>query len=490
MISLAASFALVILLLSVKLWLKKKNGKNILGGAHFSSVFEAKNSGLFAEEGIVLGKAFGKILKLPGFESVLVTAPTGAGKTTSIAIPNLIEWKGSGIFNDLKGELFEKTAQYRQEKLGNDCYRFAPTDAELNTHRYNPFFYVSENPNLRIRDLQLIAETLIPADRTDGGFWCNSSREMFLMLSLYLLETKGTPTLAEMSDLSRKSNFIGWLREIIKEKVVENTVFEQCANSLLSADPEKTQKNILKDFHSRMNLLVDPLIRHATSGNDFDLRELRRKKMSIYIQIQDSDKQRLKPILTLFWAQFIHLMTEHEPDLKKEPYPVLALLDEFGNMASIDKLKEGMSFFRSYRIRAIVIVQYLSQIVAAYGQHDSRGFFNAKVKIAFALNDIQDARFFSECLGRKTIEIESHSSSHGVHQSTSKNKSLQSHPLMTSDEIMSMESDSTIILLEARPPIKAKKCPWFKGSYYRTLIGDKEIKKANHKSESSNQDGV
>ena len=70
-------------------------------------------------EGLILGKAYGKALKLSGFESILVTAPTGSDK---------------------------------------------------NTHRYNPFFYVSTNPDLRIRDLQLIAEIVIPAERVDSRF--------------------------------------------------------------------------------------------------------------------------------------------------------------------------------------------------------------------------------------------------------------------------------------------------------------------------------
>lgn len=31
------------------------------------------------------------------FEGALVVAPTGSGKTTAIAIPNLLEWTGSGV---------------------------------------------------------------------------------------------------------------------------------------------------------------------------------------------------------------------------------------------------------------------------------------------------------------------------------------------------------------------------------------------------------
>ena len=266
------------LLLSAKWFSAENRAKSIFGQAHFANAFEINKTGLFSEEGIILGKAFGKVLKLPGFESVLVTAPTGAGKTTSIAIPNLLEWGGSGIFNDLKGELFKKTAAFREKMLKNNCFCWNPADEKMQGHRYNPFYYVSKNSNLRIRDLQLIAEILIPAERVDGGFWYTSSRDIFLMLAIYLLETKGTATLSEIHDLSKQEDFSSWLEYIIQSEQIKETIFYQNAYSLLNADKEKTQKNILRDFHSRMALFADPLIRYATSGNDFNLTNLRREK--------------------------------------------------------------------------------------------------------------------------------------------------------------------------------------------------------------------
>src|SRR5262249_31762236 len=164
-----------------------------------------------------------------------------------------------------------------------------------------------------IRDLQLIAEILIPAEKVDGGFWYTSSRDIFLMLAIYLFETKEMATLAEIHDLSKQEDFCVWLDFEVKSNAIKHPIFYQNANSLLNSDADKTQKNILKDFHSRMTLFCEPLIRNATSGNDFDLRNLRREKMSIYVQIPDSDKERLKSLLTLFWAQCIHLMTQTEP---------------------------------------------------------------------------------------------------------------------------------------------------------------------------------
>ena len=118
-------------------------------------------------------------------------------------------------------------------------------------------------------------------------------------------------------------------------------------------------------------------------------------------------------------------------------------------------------------MRVIVLVQYLSQITSIYGQHDAKAFLNSKVKIAFALNDIDDAKFFSESLGKKTVRVKSQGSSMGHHQSSSENISFQSRPLMTPDEIMQMKKLEEIILIEAAASIKAKK--YFVVSYSEIL---------------------
>lgn len=116
-ISLAASYSLLFIIFVFKFFSVKTKAEKVFGKAHFCNAFEIHRAGLYVDEGIILGKAYGKILKLPGFEGVLVVAPTGSGKTTAIAVPNLLEWTGSGVFNDLKGELYRLTAQHRKKHV-------------------------------------------------------------------------------------------------------------------------------------------------------------------------------------------------------------------------------------------------------------------------------------------------------------------------------------------------------------------------------------
>ncbi len=49
--------------------------------------------------------------------STLIIAPPGSGKTAAVAVPNLLNVPSSCVVLDIKGELFDLTAGYRQQVL-------------------------------------------------------------------------------------------------------------------------------------------------------------------------------------------------------------------------------------------------------------------------------------------------------------------------------------------------------------------------------------
>ena len=101
-------------------------------------------------------------------------APSGSGKGVGIVIPNLLHWPDSAIVHDVKGENFRLTCGFRAAR-GQKVYFFNPGDPEGRTHRYNPFQFVSNNPGLRIDDLQKIAHLLLPKH----DFWENEARTLW-----------------------------------------------------------------------------------------------------------------------------------------------------------------------------------------------------------------------------------------------------------------------------------------------------------------------
>jgi len=157
-------------------------------------------------------------------------------------------------------------------------------------------------------------------------------------------------------------------------------------------------------------------------------------------------------------------MTANEPGLD-EPHRVLALLDEFPSLTKIPQLKAGIAFLRSYQVRPIILVQHLSQLDAVYGPLDAQAFKNTKAKVVFTLNDIHEAKYFSETLGVMTQPVPSYALSDGWNRSSSHlscSVHYQSQPLLRPEEMLRLKSHQALVLLEGQMPIRASKCYWFK----------------------------
>lgn len=461
-------------LTSIAAWIafdKMRPANNVLGDAHFASGLEVQRAGFFvtAPESIIIGKKYGVPLYANGFEHVLVFAPAGSGKTRSIAIPNLFNYPYSVVCNDVKLTLFETTSAYRERVLGHACYCFAPAHSGSITHRYNPLVFISSNPLLRMADIQRIGQIFIP-DNDKNPFWPQTSRDLFKALTLYLLDTPERPTtLGEINRLIKQSNFDGWLKHTLDNTTHYDPEFYRNGYSYINTEQE-TRNNIRISFAGHFGLFDDPIIDEATSASDFDFGDLRRKKITIYVGFTDEDMHRLSPLLTLFWQQLLSRMIQAIPDKVEEPYPLLCLVDEFSSLGRIESLRRSLKLFREYRVRCVLMFQYIAQTYEKYSHDEARAFVNIKTKVAYTTEDIQDAEFISKMLGTRTQRVVTHSISNQHHgASNSKNTSYQAIPLLRPDEIMKLSPKLSLIIRSGSAPILAGQFIWYKEHVMKRL---------------------
>lgn len=437
----------------------------VLGNAHFANGLEVHRADFYkqSDESLIIGKKGGLPIFSNHFEHVLVFAPSGSGKTRSIAIPNLFYFPYSVVCNDIKFTLFETTSGYRKNVLGHECYCFAPTKKSGITHRFNPLSFISKDALERITDIQQIAHIFMPDNPKEQPIWTQASRKLFKTLMLYLLDTKEHPTtFGEINRLIKQEHFDAWLKDILDSTNHLDPEFYRNGYSYLN-NHEKTRQGILETFSGYFELFDDPFVDAATSDSDFNLDDLRRKKMTIYIGFTDEDMERLAPLLTLFWQQLISIMIREIPDTQKEPYPLLCLIDEFSSLGRIERLRRSLKLLREYRVRCILMFQYIAQTYEKYSHDEAKAFINIKTKVAYTTEDIGDAEFISKMLGTRTKKIISRSvSSQHQGQSDSKSISYQAIPLMRPDEIMKMSSDISLIMRSGFSPIKAKQFIWYK----------------------------
>lgn len=473
------SLATVIVGVVVVLFERLRPSRKTLGKAHFSNGFETHQAGFFKREkqSILIGKKYGAPLYSNGFEHVLVFAPTGSGKTRSIGIPNLFHYPYSVVCNDVKLTMFNTTSGFRETVLGHSCYCWAPASEDRKTHRYNPLSLISEDKTQRLTDIQRIAHILIPDSKKSDPIWQQASRKLFKVAVLYLLDTPERPTtLGEINRLVKQAGFDEWLASVLEETTHFDPEFYRNGYSYLN-NHEKTRSSILETFSGYFELFDDPIIDAATFSSDFDLSQLRRKKMTIYVGFTDDDMERLSPLLTLFWQQLISLMIKRVPDPVDEPYPLLCLIDEFSSLGRIERLRRSLKLLREYRVRCVLIMQYIAQTYEQYSHDEAKAFTNIKTKIAFATEDLNDAEYVSKLLGTRTVRVTGSSTStqaQGYTQSQSTH--YQAVPLLRPDEVMRLPGNQVLIMRTGHAPVKAAQLIWYKTTSMKDLAcGETEV---------------
>ncbi|MDH2356151.1 type IV secretory system conjugative DNA transfer family protein, partial [Bradyrhizobium sp. SSUT112] len=110
-------------------------------------------------------------------------------------------------------------------------------------------------------------------------------------------------------------------------------------------------------------LWLNPRIDVATSTNDFDLRQLRQRPMSIYLGVTPDNLDRMAPLLNLFFQQVVDLNTRELPEQNsKLNRKVLLLLDEFPALGNVNVLAKSVAFIAGYGIRLLTVVQSPAQL--------------------------------------------------------------------------------------------------------------------------------
>lgn len=499
-ISLFLSFSVVFLLP----FIPKK--EKLYGNARFANSADIRKMGLFPKKGkdgkidnngIIIGMYNNQLLRFGGQQFVALGAPTRSGKGVGIVIPNLLDYPNSCVVQDIKLECFEYTSKYRKEILKQDIFLFNPYS--FKTHRYNPLFYIDmkgENADAELNDF---ANILYPL-KNDGSvtdYFNGKAKDLFIglcymmndllgtrkgiaFLQKYELEcsfslygilklSEGLNFEVEIADGEIKtiSNFADTYNTLVEMKMVSPKAKERI-DAFFEIKSDNERSSAMGSFISPLAIFRADNMRLATSANDFDFRDLRRKKMTIYIGITPDKLASAKPILNIFWQQLILINVQQGlPQSNKElKHPCLLLMDEFTASGYLATYSSAISFMAGYDLRSLIIYQADSQLTnnkpEGYGQAEANTLLkNHACRIYYAMKD-DDAKRLSESLGTKTVKQRSRNLGSGGGGSESET----SRALMLPKEIEEMQFDTEIIKIEGKPPIKCQKALYYSNKYF------------------------
>jgi type IV secretion system protein VirD4 len=253
----------------------------------------------------------------------------------------------------------------------------------------------------------------------------------------------------------------------------------QASQAFLNKAPNEAS-GVLSTALSFLSLYRDPIVADNTRTSDFTLESLMGglgmdgnkvlEKTSLYLVVPPSDKDRLKPLLRLIINQVVRRLTEsmkfEASGASKSHYPhqLLLVLDEFPSLGKLEIFQEALAFIAGYGLKALLIVQDLSQLFAAYGKDESV-ISNCHIRVAYAPNKIETAELLSKIAGQSTVSHTQRQYSGNrlavVLQHVNTNEQIVQRPLLTADECMRLPPDDELVFVAGNAPVYCQKIKYY-----------------------------
>ncbi|NJS41438.1 type IV secretory system conjugative DNA transfer family protein [Candidatus Gracilibacteria bacterium] len=115
---------------------------------------------------------------------------------------------------------------------------------------------------------------------------------------------------------------------------------------------DESKASTIATFEKQLKLFALPVIKNATNSNDFDFKDMRRKKMTIYLSVQPKDIKIASLILNLFFNSAIKINLSENPDFNPDlKHHLLMILDEFPVIGNIPYVKKASGYIVGYKLK-------------------------------------------------------------------------------------------------------------------------------------------
>jgi len=407
---------------------------------------------------------------------ILTCAPTGAGKGIGAVIPNLLDYPGSAFVLDFKGENFAVTAAARQS-AGQDVFLIDPFGITgTRGHSMNWLDALNPNDPDVVGLAASLADMLVVSTGAEADpHWNDTAKEFLRGLLIYVAgmpEEQRTMSYLRRVVTSSESDLNEVLEEMMADPEYGQRIVARAATAFLNR-PEKERGSVLSTVVRHTAWLDDPRLAAAFSRSDFDLSNLKSRKVTVYLVIPPD---RLRACLG-FVRGFIGLALDAMVKVRAKPaHKVAFFLDEFGQLGHMASLADNITIMRGYGVQFWLFVQDLSQLKAVYPRWQS--FIANCTQQYFGTNDIDTAKHISESIGQYTIRYQtsSQSSQTGFSAkgggSTGMGEHLQGRSLLTPDEVLRLGPTQPIVMISGEAPYLLERINYLTDAAYAGRFGD------------------
>lgn len=362
----------------------------------------------------------------------VLCAGSRAGKGRSCLIPTLLEYAGSVIALDPKGELANVTARRRAEMNQRVCIvdPFGVTAERLKPlrARFNPMALLQPESSSLIADAGLIADALVIASPVGEPHWDESARNLIEGVILHVAtyqDYEGRRDLITVRELLKRAmtpvpdmpeEAEGNPPQQLRVEMRHNAALTGNSNPDLGAALEaaagefydksdRERASVLSVALRNTKFLDYPELKASLSGHDFDLVDLKRIEsgLSLYLCLPAGRMA----TCNRWFRLFINLALEAMEREKAKPrVPVLAMLEEFHILGYMQQVEVAAALVAGMGMRMLIVLQDLTQLKRHYKDGWESFLGNAGVMVFFGNNDLTTLEHINKRCGQTSLIVE------------------------------------------------------------------------------------
>lgn len=428
-------------------WLMQMNMREQNQG-RFLSEKEIKDKLSPDHKGLVVNGMDFRLNHKDSFRNSAVIATTGAGKTSSFIIPNILSINdASFVITDPSGALSEATGADLKHR-GYTVIIIDPVHLSESAG-FNPVSRANSIPAI-----QEIAHILTnsASDSNSDPFWSQSAKTIIGILLACLRNHPEYRIYANLNNLLYLLNNFGDGSPLIRF-VAENAPNEQVVQAYKGfiSQADRTMQGIISQAKSSIAWVEDPDIARLTSTNTFRYNDLRKQKTAIFLRFPQNKMGYYAPLLNLFYTQLFHFLLDDDLFNPSE-LPVYCLLDEFGHL-TIPHFSSIITTTRARHVSITMIVQALSQLEERYGANGAKTILagGCGSQIYFGAMETETAENLSKILGDITVQT---FQANGTFRK-------EKEPLMSVAALYAMPPSEIVLLHAGIRPVKLKVTPHY-----------------------------
>jgi type IV secretion system protein VirD4 len=420
-----------------------------------------------AGDRIDLGWMGRHLLQAPAEDNVLVFGVQRSGKTSALAVPTLLTWRGAAVATSTKEELVRLTGRHRAGS--GPVYVFAPLDLDTRWVEELGLHAVSWNPLTECTSAGGAAELAdfftSTGKESDASHWYLSAAN--LLTALFLMEHEQNGDLAGVLSLLNRTPLNGY-------NVLTAQAIGVAAEILtgFAATPEKEAGSIISTARSSLSLWLDERVAQATTSNGesgLDLGEMLVSGGTLYLVAPAEEAERCRPLFSALLTGLLRRATERARDQGGALNPRLLLgLDEVANFAKIPRLASYVSTGPGQGIQSLLCFHDLAQLEHAYGADEARTIWNnCRARLLLpGQGDLKTLDQFSRAIGSETVLYESRTRNDRGGGST--NQARTGRPLRSADGLR--RSHEAVLVYANAPPARLQLRRWDQVPAWRRAV--------------------